>query len=161
MSQSLSKMYIHIVFHTKNNQDLIKPNVESELYAYLGGILKDNKSVPIAINGIEDHVHILCIMSKNITLADLLEELKRNSSRWIKTKGENYKEFAWQGGYGGFSVSQSKVDVVKRYIENQKEHHKTETFKEEYIRFLKEYGVEYNEDYFGYNFCYAAPSGRR
>ena len=147
MSQSLSQVYVHIVFHTKYNQDLIKSDIENELYAYFGGILKDNKSVPITINGIENHVHILCIMSKNIALAELLEELKRNSSRWIKTKGKEYKEFAWQGGYGGFSVSQSKVDVVKKYIENQKEHHKSETFKEEYIRFLKEYGIDYNEDY--------------
>ena len=147
MSQSLSKMYVHIVFHTKHNQDLIKDDIESELYAYLGGILKDNKSVPIEINGIEDHVHILCILSKNISLADLLEELKRNSSRWIKTKGADYTDFAWQGGYGGFSVSQSKVDVVRKYIQNQKEHHKTETFKEEYIRFLKEYNVDYDPDY--------------
>ena len=137
MSQSLSKLYTHIVFHTKHNQDLIKANVENELFAYLGGILKANKCVPIAINGIENHIHILCIQSKKIALDDLLEELKRNSSRWIKTKGTHYADFAWQGGYGGFSVSQSKVDVVKRYIENQKEHHKTETFKDEYIRFLK------------------------
>jgi REP element-mobilizing transposase RayT len=135
------------VFHTKYNQDLIKADVEKELYSYLGGILKQNKSVPIAINGIENHVHILCIMSKNIALADLLEELKKNSSRWIKTKGSDYIDFAWQGGYGGFSVSQSKVDVVKRYIENQKEHHKKETFKEEYIRILKEYDVDFNENY--------------
>ena len=147
MSQSLSKLYIHIVFHTKYNQNLIKTDVESELYAYLGGILKENKSVPIAINGVEDHVHILCIMSKNISLADLLEELKRNSSRWIKTKGSDYTDFAWQGGYGGFSVSQSKVDVLKRYIENQKEHHKNETSKEEYLRFLKEYNVDYDPNY--------------
>ena len=147
MSQSLSKLYIHIVFHTKYNQNLIKTDVESELYAYLGGILQKNKSVPIAINGVEDHVHILCIMSKNIALADLLEELKRNSSRWIKTKGSDYTDFAWQGGYGGFSVSQSKVDVVKRYIENQKEHHKNETSKEEYLRFLKEYNVDYDPNY--------------
>ena len=147
MSQSLSKLYIHMVFHTKNNQNLIQQAIENELYAYLGGILKSTKSIPIAINGAEDHVHILCIMSKNITLADLLEELKRNSSRWIKTKGNEYKEFAWQGGYGGFSVSQSKVDIVKKYIENQKEHHKTKTFKEEYILFLKEYGINYNEEY--------------
>lgn len=123
MSQSLSKLYTHMIFHTKNNQDMIKPDVEDELYAYLGGLLKQNRSVPIAINGIEDHVHILCIMSKNISLTDLIEELKRNSSRWIKTKGTQYAQFAWQGGYGGFSVSQSKVDVVKRYIENQKNHH--------------------------------------
>ncbi len=147
MSQSLSKLYTHIVFHTKHNQDLIKANVENELFAYLGGILKANKCVPIAINGIENHIHILCIQSKNIALADLLEELKRNSSRWIKTKGTHYADFAWQGGYGGFSVSQSKVDVVKRYIENQKEHHKTETFKDEYIRFLEKHEIEYNEEY--------------
>jgi len=117
MSQSLSKLYIHIVFHTKNSQSFIKPEVESELYAYLGGILKENRSVPIAINGIENQVHILCIMSKNIALADLLKELKKNSSRWIKTKEDGYKDFAWQGGYGGFSVSQSKVDIVRKYIE--------------------------------------------
>ena len=133
MSQSLSKLYTHIVFHTKYNRDVIKADIEKELFAYLGGILKDNKSVPIAINGIENHVHILCIMSKNIALADLLEELKRNSSRWIKSKGVEYSDFAWQGGYGGFSVSQSKVEVVKRYIENQKNHHKTETVTEEYL----------------------------
>ena len=147
MSQSLSKLYTHIVFHTKHNQDLIKADIENELYAYFGGILKENKSVPIAINGIENHVHILCIMSKNIALADLLKELKRSSSHWIKTKGVDYMDFAWQGGYGGFSVSQSKVEVVKRYIENQKEHHKTETFKDEYLRFLKEYDIDYDVDY--------------
>ena len=147
MSQSLSKLYTHIGIHTKYNLALIKADIENELYAYLGGILKQNKSVPIVINGVEDHVHILCIMSKNIALADRLEELKRNSSLWIKTKGVDYKYFAWQGGYGGFSVSQSKVEVVKRYIQNQKTHHKTETFKEEYLRFLKEYDIEYNNNY--------------
>lgn len=147
MSQSLSKLYVHIVFHTKYNQDFIKADVENELYAYLGGVLKENKCVPIAINGIENHVHVLCIQSKNIALATLLEELKRNSSRWIKTKGSEFSDFAWQGGYGGFSVSHSKVDVVKRYIQNPKEHHKSETFNEEYIRFLKEYGIEYDEQF--------------
>jgi putative transposase len=147
MSQSLSKLYTHIVFHTKYNQDLIKADVENELYAYMGGVLKENKCVPIAINGIENHIHVFCIQSKNIALADLLEELKRNSSRWIKTKGAEYADFAWQGGYGAFSVSHSKVDVVKRYIANQKAHHKSETDKVEFIRFLKEYDVDYNEDY--------------
>ena len=147
MSQSLSKLYIHLIFHTKNNESFIDTDIESELYAYLGGLLKDLKCVPIKINGIEDHIHILCIMSKNISLADLTEDIKRNSSRWIKTKGDKYKNFAWQGGYGGFSVSQSKADVVKHYIENQKEHHKALSFKEEYIRFLKEYDIDFNEDY--------------
>ena len=147
MSQSLSQVYVHIVFHTKYNQDLLKADVEDELYAYLGSILKANKCVPIAINGIENHIHILCIQSKNIALADLVEELKRNSSRWIKTKGTEYANFAWQGGYGAFSVSAYKAEVVKHYIENQKEHHKTEPVKDEYLKFLKEYGVDYNEDY--------------
>ena len=136
-----------MIFHTKNNENFIDTDIESELYAYLGGLLKNLKCLPIKINGIENHIHILCIMSKNISLADLTEDLKRNSSRWIKTKADKYKNFAWQGGYGGFSVSQYKADVVKQYIENQKEHHKTVSFKEEYIRFLKEYDIDYNEDY--------------
>jgi len=147
MSQSLSKLYIHIIFHTKYNRDYIKPEIEKELFPYFGGLLKKVNCIPISINGTENHIHILCIMSKNIALANLLEDLKRNSSRWIKTKGEEFEEFSWQGGYGGFSVSQSKVDIVKEYIENQKEHHKTETFEVEYIRFMKEYGIDYNEKF--------------
>ena len=99
------------------------------------------------INGIEDHLHILCIMSKNIALAKLLEEIKRHSSRWIKTKDSYYNNFAWQGGYGGFSVSPSLHEKTKRYIENHKTHHKKMSFKEEYLLFLKEYGIEYNEEY--------------
>jgi len=147
MSQSLSKLYIHAVFHVKNNECLIKPEDEKELYAYIGGIVKLSKSIPIAINGTENHIHVLCVMSKNISLAKLLEDIKGDSSRWIKTLGPHYREFAWQGGYAGYSVSQSKVDIVKKYIENQKIHHKSQTFKEEYIQFLNENKVDYNEDY--------------
>lgn len=147
MSQSLSKLYVHLIFHVKNNAYLIRQEDENELYAYIGGIIKLSKSIPISINGTEDHLHVLCIMSKNISLADLLEDIKRNSSRWIKTKNEYYRNFAWQGGYSGYSVSQSKVEVVDRYIENQKEHHKHHTFREEYLQFLKENGIEYNEEY--------------
>src|SRR5690606_2450441 len=94
--------------------------VDIELYAYIGGIIKENSSVPIKINGTEDHIHILATMSKNIALAKFVEEIKRNSSRWIKTKGIEYQDFAWQGGYAGYSVSQSVVERVKKYIENQK-----------------------------------------
>ena len=119
----------------------------SELYAYMGAIIKDNDSIPILTNGIGDHVHILCVMSKNIALAKFVEEIKRHSSRWIKTKGEKYKNFAWQGGYGTFSVSPSLHDKTKRYIANQEIHHQKMTFKEEYILFLKEYGIDYNEEY--------------
>jgi REP element-mobilizing transposase RayT len=117
------------------------------LYAYIGSIIKDNESIPIKINGVEDHIHILCVMSKNITLAKLVEEIKRHSSRWIKTLDPYYAKFAWQGGYGGFSVSPSLHDKTKHYIENQEEHHKKISFKEEYLMFLKEYGIEYNEKY--------------
>ena len=147
MSQSLSKLYVHLIFHVKNNMCLIRQEDERELFAYIGGVIKLSKSIPVCINGTEDHIHILCIMSKNVSLADLLEDIKRNSSRWIKTKDNQYKNFAWQGGYSGYSVSQSKVEVVERYIQNQKEHHKHQAFKEEYIQFLKENGVEYNEEY--------------
>jgi len=138
---------VHLIFHVKNNIGLIRAEDEKELYAYMGGVIKSSNSIPVNINGTEDHVNVLCIMSKNISLSDLMEDIKKNSSRWIKTKGTHYQNFAWQGGYAGFSVSQSKVDVVSRYIDNQKEHHKHQTFREEYIQFLKEYGIEYNEDY--------------
>ncbi len=130
MPQSLSKMYVHCIFHVKNNIGLIRQEDEKELYAYIGGVIKLSKSIPLNINGTEDHIHVLCIMSKNISLSDLLEDIKKNSSRCIKTKGIHYQNFACQGGYAGFSVSQSKVDVVSRYIDNQKEHHKHQTFRE-------------------------------
>ena len=147
MSQSLSKMYVHAIFHVKNNDILIRPEDDDELYAYIGGVIKLSKSIPIIINGIDNHIHILCIMSKNICLADLMQDIKRNSSRWIKTKGDHYKNFAWQGGYGGFSVSPSKVEVVRKYIENQKNHHKMQTSQDEYIPFLKEHDVDYDENF--------------
>jgi len=147
MSQSLSKLYVHAIFHVKYNEYLIRPEDDKELYAYIGGVIKLSKSIPIIINGIENHVHVLCIMSKNICLADLMEDIKRNSSRWIKTKGIHYQNFAWQGGYAGFSVSPSKVEAVKKYIANQKNHHQQQSFKDEYIQFLKEHGVDYNDEF--------------
>ena len=147
MAQSLSKLYIHLIFHVKNTSVLIRNEDKSKLYAYMGTIIKDNESIPILINGTNDHVHILCVMSKNIALAKLTEEIKRHSSRWIKTVNQYYKKFAWQGGYAGFSVSPSLHEKTKNYIYNQEQHHKKMTFKEELILFLKEYKIEYNEDY--------------
>ena len=147
MSQSLSRLYVHIVFHTKYNQKLITEEIKPELYAYMGSILKDNASTPLIINGVEDHVHIFCIMSKNIALAKLVEFVKKHSSRWIKTKGNKFSNFRWQDGYGAFSVSPHMYDTVKKYIENQVNHHKKVDSKEEYIALLKEYGIDYNEDY--------------
>ena len=147
MSQSLSKLYTHIIFHIKNPHVKIRKQENNELYSYIGTIIKDTGSIPIKINGVEDHIHILCVMSKNIALAKLVEEVKRHSSRWIKTKGDYYTKFAWQGGYGGFSVSPSLHDKTKQYIQNQEKHHEKMGFKEEYIMFLKEYGLDYNEKY--------------
>ncbi len=147
MSQSLSQLYVHIIFHTKYNQPLIFPDIENELHAYIGGIIKQNQSVPIRINGVENHVHILAAMSKNIALSKLVEEIKRNSSRWIKTKGEKYRGFAWQGGYAGYSVSQSVVERVKKYIDKQKEHHKRVSFQDEYLQFLAEHRIDFDENY--------------
>jgi REP element-mobilizing transposase RayT len=118
-----------------------------DLYAYMGSIIKDNQSIPIIINGTEDHVHLLFVMSKNNSLADLTEEIKKHSSRWIKTRGPHYKSFAWQGGYAGFSVSQSIHEITKKYIANQKEHHKKTLSREELIAFLKKYGVKYDDNY--------------
>jgi REP element-mobilizing transposase RayT len=147
MGQSLVKNYIHLVFSTKYREPLIDEAIESELYAYLGGICNQLECQPIKIGGFTDHIHILCMLSKKTALMKLVEELKSHSSKWIKTKGENYLNFYWQGGYGAFSVNPAEMDVVVRYIENQKEHHRKKSFQEEYRAFLKKYKVEYDERY--------------
>ena len=148
MAQSLSKLFVHIIFHIKTTSVKIREEDKSDLYAYIGAIIKSNDSMPILINGTDDHIHILCVMSKNIALAKLVEEVKGNSSRWIKTYAPCcYESFAWQGGYGGFSVSSSVHNKTKKYIEQQEAHHKKMTFLEEYKMFLEEYRIEYNEKY--------------
>ncbi|MCX6326742.1 MAG: IS200/IS605 family transposase [Bacteroidia bacterium] len=147
MSQSFVQIYVHIVFHTKNNAKFIREDVESELYSYLGGILKNYKSNPIQIGGTSDHVHILCTLPKTMAPADLVEEVKKSSSKWIKTKGAHYHNFYWQDGYGGFSLSSSGVEAVKKYITTQKEHHKKLSVIDEYRNLLDEYGIQYEERY--------------
>ncbi len=147
MSQSLSKLYVHITFHIKRNGVLIDRKDFSDLFAYMGAIINDNESIPIIINGEPNHVHILCILSKNVALSKLVEEIKRHSSRWIKTKSERYKSFSWQGGYGAFSVSPSVCERTKKYIENQEAHHRKKSFEQEYLTFLKAHNIEYNETY--------------
>lgn len=147
MGQSLVKNYVHIVFSTKHRQERIHPPVEEELHAYLGGICKKLECHPVKVGGYTDHIHILCMLSKKIALMKLVEEVKSHSSKWIKTKGEAYKDFYWQDGYGAFSVNPAEIDVVVKYIENQKEHHSGKTFQDEYRAFLKKYHVEYDEQY--------------
>ncbi|MBL7904557.1 MAG: transposase [Bacteroidales bacterium] len=147
MGQSLARIYVHIVFHVKLNKLLILPEDRPDLFAYVGSILRERDSMPIRINGVGDHIHILCSLSKKIAACDLLEDIKRHSSRWIKTRSEYYKKFAWQGGYGCFSVSPSLLEITKSYIDQQEAHHKKVTFEEELISFLKEYGLDYDIRY--------------
>ncbi len=148
MSQSLSKLFVHIIFHVKDsNETYIRKSDYTKLHAYIGSIIKDNDSIPIIINGIQDHIHILCVQSKNIAISKLVEEIKRHSSRWLKQNDNFYRVFAWQNGYGAFSVSPSLHDKTYKYIQNQEEHHKKLSFKDEYVLFLKEFGIEYNEEF--------------
>lgn len=147
MSQSFVQIYVHIVFHTKDNVKVIREDIENELFAYLGGILRNYKSTPLQIGGTSDHIHILCSLPKTMAPADLVEEIKKSSSKWIKTKGVHYKNFYWQDGYGGFSVSNSGVETVKRYILNQKNHHEKVSFIDEYKTLLEAYGIPFEDRY--------------
>ena len=140
MGQSLIKNYIHIVFSTKYRQPFINQSIEHELHSYLGGICNMLECHVIKVGGYTDHIHILCMLSTKIPLIV-------NSSKWIKTKGSEYKSFSWQNGYGAFSVNPSQIDVVIKYIENQHEHHKKKSFKNEYVAFLQKYKVDYDERY--------------
>ncbi len=147
MPQSLTKIYTHLVFSTKNREHVLHASIQNELFSYLGGICNQLECYPVKIGGFTDHVHILCMLSKKVALMDLLKELKRGSSIWIKTKGKEFSEFHWQDGYGAFSVNPSELDVVSEYIATQEEHHKKKTFKDEYVAFLKKYKVDYDERY--------------
>jgi REP element-mobilizing transposase RayT len=147
MPQSLAQIYIHIVFSTKEHCPFIQQDIEPELFAYMGDTIKRVGGVPHLINGTADHVHILSSLSRTVALSKYIEEIKRNSSRWIKTKNGDYQKFGWQNGYGAFSVSSSQKKSVEHYIAGQKEHHRNITFKEEFLAFLKKYNVKYDEQY--------------
>lgn len=147
MAQSLAKNYVHIIFSTKHREPLIDEAIEQQLFNYMGGICKALECYPVQIGGCADHIHILCILSRKITLMKLVEEVKSHSSKWIKTKGENYKHFYWQNGYGAFSVSPTHVEAVRKYILNQRQHHDTHEFKNEFLGFLHKYDIEYDEKY--------------
>ena len=148
MAQTLVKVYIHVVFSTKSRENLILPDVEKELFAYIGGILRKHQSVLVAANGTENHVHLLISQSKNFSLSDLLRELKKASSLWIKTKNVKFARFQWQAGFGAFSIGHSQIETVKNYIAKQKEHHRIELFEDEYRKFLQKYEVDFDEQYF-------------
>jgi REP element-mobilizing transposase RayT len=147
MAQSLSKIYIHITFGTKKRYPFIDDSIKQELWTYIGGICKKLECNPVRVGGHNDHVHICCQLSKKITQVRLLEEIKKESSKWIKTKSKAYSKFYWQDGYGVFSVNPSEIEKVVKYIDGQSEHHKKRTFQEELLAFLKKYEVEYDERY--------------
>ena len=148
MSQSLVKNMIHLVYSTKNRMPWIPATVQQDLYAYQSGIFKQWESPALIIGGVEDHVHALFSLSKNHALKKIVEEVKKGSSKWIKTnEGTAKKEFKWQAGYTGFSVSQSNVPEVRRYIENQEEHHRKMTSQDELRALFDRHGIEFDERY--------------
>ncbi len=148
MSQSLVKNYLHLVFSTKHRNAWLPAECRSKLYAYQSGILKKLESPVIEINGVEDHVHILFLLSKNHAMKEIAEEVKKGSSKWMKTpEGNNNDNFYWQGGYGAFSVSQSKVEAVKKYIQNQEQHHRKVSFQDELRELFRLHDVEFDERY--------------
>ena len=148
MSQSLSKLYIHLTFSTKGRQPWIHEGAKDNLHSYMAGIFKKVDSPALIINSVPDHVHALFRLSKNKALAKIVEEVKKGSSKWMKDETGN-RSFYWQTGYAAFSVSSSKVNKVKRYIVRQKDHHKQMHYRKEIERFMKQYDVvEYNSEYF-------------
>lgn len=147
MAQSLYKIYLHIIFHIKTTSPKILDDDVERVHEYIGQLINTTGCQTIHVGGICDHIHAVCLLSRQENVAHLVEEMKRNSSRWIKTLNVHYESFAWQGGYAVFSVSQSIVDKVLDYVKNQKEHHQKITFEDEYIRFLKLHNVEYDEQY--------------
>jgi REP element-mobilizing transposase RayT len=147
MPQSLSKVYVHITFSTKNREKRIDEKIEKQLFEYIGGICKQMECNPIKVGDHQDHIHILCLLSRKVAQMTLLENIKKSSSKWIKTQGEEYSGFYWQNGYGIFSVNPTEIDVVEKYIANQKEHHKKKSFQDEFRAFLKKYNIEFDERY--------------
>ena len=147
MAQSLAKLITHIIFSTKNRRPLISVEVRPALNAYFVGILREWDCPSILVNSVPDHVHILCCLSKNHALAKVVEEIKKGTSKWLKRQDDSLRDFHWQNGYGAFSVSQSNVAEVPRYIEGQEAHHREVSFEDELRAFLRKHEVGYDEQY--------------
>jgi len=153
MPQSLSRVLIHLVFSTKNRvRALGYPEVRAELDAFIVGLLRHLKCPSLNTRSVVDHVHMLYLQNRTTATADVVATVKRETSRWLKKQKPEIRDpflvkFAWQSGYGAFSVSESKVEAVRSYIEKQEEHHKRVSFQEEYREFLKRHKVEFDERY--------------
>jgi putative transposase len=148
MPQSLAQIYLHIVFSTKERRPLLHDQtIRDELHRYLGGTCNNLDCPVLLVGGVADHVHILCRLGRTIAVADLVKELKRESSKWLKEKSPELADFYWQNGYGAFSVSPGHVEMLRVYIANQEEHHRALSFQDEFRRLLKKYGVQWDERY--------------
>jgi REP element-mobilizing transposase RayT len=147
MPQSLSKVLLHIIFSTKNRKESIPQTLRAKLYAYMAGVCRQRDVEAYRIGGTNNHVHIACSLPRTITIAKLVEEIKKPSSIWMKQQDGGESNFAWQAGYGVFSLGQSQLTALVTYIDNQEEHHKTKTFKEELFGFLEKYNIDYDERY--------------
>lgn len=148
MPQSLAQIYQHIVFSTKDRRPFLQDKAfRTKLHAYMVGAFQGLGSPALKIGGVEDHVHILCRLSRTGSISDLIRDVKRETSKWIKEHGRQMDAFQWQQGYGAFSISPQHVEPLVKYIEEQEEHHRTEPFQAELVRLLVKYQVSYDERY--------------
>ena len=145
MPHSLARLYVHLIFSTKHRERLITDRVRDSLHAYMATVLKHFGCPTVLINSLDDHVHILFELARTVAVSQAVEEVKTTSSKWIKTQGAEFAGFAWQTGYGAFSVSESIVPAVRDYVANQREQHRVRSFQEEYRTFLEKHGVAYDE----------------
>lgn len=145
MPQSPSRIYVHAIFSTKLRVAILSDAVRPRLYAYTSTVLTNLDCVPIEIGGVADHIHILAVLSKNLSVSKFIEEVKKPTSKWLKAQDASRRDFYWQAGYGAFSVSQSNVNQVREYIIKQDEHHRTMTFQDELRKLLNAHGVEIDE----------------
>ncbi|MFZ2906114.1 MAG: IS200/IS605 family transposase [Cyclobacteriaceae bacterium] len=147
MSGTFSQIYIQVVFAVQNRESMIHESWEEELYKYISGIVRNKEQKMLAINGMPDHIHIFIGMKPSCCLSDLVREIKKSSNEFITEKKFSKFKFNWQQGYGAFSYSHSQIDSVIKYIKNQKQHHKKQTFREEYLDFLKKFEIEFKDEY--------------
>ncbi len=147
MANTYSNLLYHLVFSTKQRLPLILPEWQSELYQYIGGIIRNERGSLIEIGGTSDHVHLIVKLKTEMILSDLLRHIKGGSSKWLNERLGNQSRFAWQDGYGAFTVSESQLGKLIEYVRNQEEHHRIKTFQEEYLDFLKHNAIEYDEKY--------------
>lgn len=147
MANTYTQIHIQLVFAVQNREGLIRPEWANDLYKYITGIIQNHKHRVLQINGMPDHIHILFGMRPHEALSELVKQVKQDSSKWINQQGNVRGRFSWQTGYGAFSYSKSQVPQVIRYIQNQKDHHKTKSFQEEYLEFLNAFQIDFNEAY--------------